>query len=255
MEQSSVAPLGLSEAAEMARCSRDTIRRAAQKGELKAEMGPGIRGPQWWILESDLLDWLELRDSSSEDQLGSAAQYVDAGLSAAPQHAQQSTYAKAARSSARFAELAQQASPPAEVYIALIDRLSRAERRSVELELQLQQSQRLLTENAESITEKEALAKQAKAQLQAVEDGRLQEIERLASELSAAQEREAQVKASEVRLKAAEEASKAEAARLAAELDATRQQLVEAQKPSGGLLSWLGLRKKRTAGARVDQAV
>lgn len=110
-------------------------------------------------------------------------------------------------------------SPPAEVYIALIDRLSHAERRSVELELQLQQSHRLLTENAESIVEKEARAVEARAQLQAVEDAKQSEIERLSSEL-----------------------------------ETTRRQLEEAQKPSG-LLSWLGLRKKRTAGAPVDKAV
>lgn len=101
---------------------------------------------------------------------------------------------------------------PAEVYIALIDRLTRAERRSVELELQLQQSRRLLTENAESIVEKEAFALEARAQLQAVEDAKQNEISRLSSELEAA-----------------------------------RLQLEEAQKPSGGFFSWLGLRKKRTS--------
>jgi hypothetical protein len=110
-------------------------------------------------------------------------------------------------------------SPPAEVYLGLIDRLTRAERRSVELELQLQQSHRLLTENAESIVEKEALATEVRAQLQAVEDAKQNEIERLSSEL-----------------------------------DATRRQLEEAQRPSG-FLSWLGLRKKRTTTVSVEKAV
>jgi hypothetical protein len=129
------------------------------------------------------------------------------------------------------------APPPAEVYIALIDRLSRAERRSVELELQLRQSQRLLTENAESITEKEALAREAQAQLHIVEDAKQVEIERLAAQLQAA-----------------EEAKNAETQRLTAELEQTRHQLAEAQKPSG-LFSWLGLRKKRTTSAPIDKAV
>ena len=119
-----------------------------------------------------------------------------------------------------------QDSPPAEVYIALIDRLSRAEKRSVELELQLRQSQRLLTENAESITEKEALAREAQAQLHVVEDANQAELERLAAETQ----------------------------RLAAELEQARHQLAEAQKPSG-LFSWLGLRKKRTTSVSVDKAV
>lgn len=114
-------------------------------------------------------------------------------------------------------------SPPAEVYIELIDRLSRSERRSVELELQLRQSQRLLTENAESIQEREAQAKQVEAQLKVVEDAKQAEIERLN-----------------------------------VELENTRQQLVEAtsKKPSG-FFSWLGLRKKRmsTENTTEDKAV
>lgn len=235
-------PLSLGEAADLAGCSRDTIRRAAQKGELKAEMGPGVRGPQWWIQEGDLMSWLERRDEEP----------VTLRSSAAPQHdaAELSTAAQQARAelSSTKPEQGHVPSPPAEVYIALIDRLSRAERRSVELELQLRQSQRLLSENAESIVEKDALAREAQAQLQAVEDFKQQEIDRLAAELSTAeQQRESQIKA-------IEESGKAEAQRLAAELATTRQQLLEAQKPQG-LLSWLGLRKRRTTPNSTDKAV
>lgn len=105
--------------------------------------------------------------------------------------------------------------PPVELYLALVDRLQRAERRTVELELALQQSQRLLCENAESITEREALTKQAEA---------------LKEELAI------------------------ENTRLAAELETSRRQFDEAQKPKG-FLSWLGLRKKRTASAPIEKAV
>lgn len=234
-------PLGLGEAADLAGCSRDTIRRAAQKGELKAEMGPGVRGPQWWIQERALMCWLERRDEDPVTQRSSAApQHDDAELSTAAQHhrAELST----------TPERGHVPSPPAEVYIALIDRLSRAERRSVELELQLRQSQRLLSENAESIVEKDALAREAQAQLQAVEDFKQQEIDRLAAELSTAEQQR------ETQIKAIEESGKAEAQRLAAELATTRQQLLEAQKPQG-LLSWLGLRKRRMTSASTDKAV
>jgi hypothetical protein len=110
--------------------------------------------------------------------------------------------------------------PPLGVYEMMLDRLQRAERRAVELELTLRQQQRLLTENAESITEKEAQRLEVRAQLQALEKAKQDETDRLSSEL-----------------------------------EATRRQLAEAQKPSGGILSWLGLRKKRTAGAAVDKAV
>ncbi len=53
--------------------------------------------------------------------------------------------------------------PPVELYLELVDRLTRAERRAVELELALRQSQRLLAENAESIAEREARAREAEA--------------------------------------------------------------------------------------------
>jgi len=43
--------------------------------------------------------------------------------------------------------------PPAEVYSLMLDRISRAERRNVELELILRQHQNLLAENAESLQE------------------------------------------------------------------------------------------------------
>lgn len=53
--------LSLGHAAKKADCSRDTIRRAAQRQELPAQMGPGKRGPQWWVREADLVDWLQSR--------------------------------------------------------------------------------------------------------------------------------------------------------------------------------------------------
>ena len=49
-------------------------------------------------------------------------------------------------------------SPPAEVYGMLVDRLTRAERKNVELEILLRQHQNLLTENAESLQEDRAKA-------------------------------------------------------------------------------------------------
>jgi hypothetical protein len=126
--------------------------------------------------------------------------------------------------------------PPVELYLALVDRLQRAERRTVELELALRQSQRLLTENAESITEKEAKATEARAQLQALEDAKQLEVTRLATELETL-----------------EKSKQVEAERLSSELETTRRQLAEAQKPSG-FFSWLGFRKKRSSES-MDKAV
>ena len=94
--------LGLAEAADLAGCSRDTIRRAAQKGELKAELGSGVRGPQWWILESDLHEWLGDRDavlSTAETLRSSARQDVAQHSTAKKCRAQHSK--RALRSSAQ----------------------------------------------------------------------------------------------------------------------------------------------------------
>lgn len=251
--QQSTLALGLAEAADLAGCSRDTIRRAAQKGELKAEMGPGVRGPQWWISENDLLNWLGNRDIDAE--LGSAAQHglAERSSAAAQQRkvkrssAQQEAEWTASRSRIpeqpfHVSSEASSPSPPAEVYIALIDRLSRAERRSVELELQLRQSQRLLSENAESIAEKEALAREAAAKLQAGEESRQAELDKLAVQLASIQSREIKAQEDVARFRVAEEESRAENERLRVELESTQQQLAHARKPSG-LLAWLGLRK------------
>lgn len=125
--------------------------------------------------------------------------------------------------------------------------LRQVERRAIELEIQLRQHRMLLTENAESLLEREALVKETQAKLQDIEVVKQSEIERLASELATAQQREAEIKASE-------EAHKLEAQRLSAELEHARNQILEVQKPKG-FLSWLGLRKKRTVDASTDKAV
>ena len=127
--------------------------------------------------------------------------------------------------------------PPVELYLALVDRLQRAERRTVELELTLRQSQRLLTENAESITEKEALVLESQAKIEAIEQAKQAERDRL----TAALDEQAELQ-------------KVEAARLTTELESVRQSLAEAQRPKG-FLSWLGLRRSRTDEGRADKAV
>lgn len=107
-------------------------------------------------------------------------------------------------------------SPPFELYLEMLNRLQHAERRAVELEMQLRQSQRLLTENAESIIEREARAKEAEAK-----------------------EAEAQKHLAEM-----EVLRQTEVARLATELDAVKTQH---QVPiKRGFLSWLGLRRTRS---------
>jgi excisionase family DNA binding protein len=50
--------------------------------------------------------------------------------------------------------------PPPEAYVAMLDRVARAERRNVELEMEMRKHRLLLAENAESVHEREAKLKE-----------------------------------------------------------------------------------------------
>ena len=72
--------LTLGQASRIAECSRDTLRRAAQREELKAELAPGKKGQQWWIREADLRDWLESRGKAGGTQTSAAPEQAQQGL-------------------------------------------------------------------------------------------------------------------------------------------------------------------------------
>ena len=56
--------------------------------------------------------------------------------------------------------------PPPEAYVAMLDRVARAERRAVELEFEMRKHRLLLAENAESVHEREAVLKETQAKFQ-----------------------------------------------------------------------------------------
>ncbi len=235
-------PLTLQEAADQLKTSR--LWRAMSDGHLSVEKRRVAGRSVWTVLESDLAKWAEefLSDTLEPSPGGTAnesGQSTEYSRTTVNYHEQSSEHPRTTTDNreqrfersridanehdqSRLNTNEQSSHPPVELYLALVDRLQRAERRTVELELTLQQSQRLLCENAESITEREARARQAEA----IVEQHQQREQELA----------------------------AENARIAAELEAARQQLEEAQKPSG-FFSWLGLRKKRTAGPPIDKAV
>ena len=57
-------------------------------------------------------------------------------------------------------------SPPPEAYVAMLDRVTRAERRAVELEFEMRKHRLLLAENAESVHEREAKLKETQSKFQ-----------------------------------------------------------------------------------------
>lgn len=227
-------PLTLQEASDQIGTSRSRLWRAMSDGNLSVKKRRVSGRSVWTVLEQDLVRW-------AEEFLAEVAEISETNTADVhehePEHFRTSTNdrepnSEHLRTSAnkreqQEANTSEQTSehppqPPVELYLALVDRVQRAERRTVELELTLQQSQRLLCENAESITEREAQVKQ------------------VAAEAEQHKQRENDLAT--------------ENARLAAELEATRHQLLEAQKPQG-LLSWLGLRKRRTTSISTDKAV
>lgn len=214
-------------AAEYLGTSKNRIWRAVKDGHLPAEEGRYKGQKAWMVSEKDALRWAE--EWMAPEERGPLEHHevpseIPHNNLEAPQGAIEvpcgtSEGSKGVRSSTSRSLK--------DDLVAALERSHRevifAERRAVELELQLRQHQMLLTENAESIQEREAQARQAEAQLKLVEDAKQREIERLN-----------------------------------AELESTRQRLIEAtaKKPSG-LFSWLGLRKRRatTTDASADQAV
>lgn len=77
----------------------------------------------------------------------------------------------------------------AEMFSVMLDRLTRAERRAVELEITLRQHQNLLTENAESLQENRAEVLEAEAKVkaeQAQREAKEAELVRLTEELKEA---------------------------------------------------------------------
>lgn len=195
--------LSLGEAAKIADCSRDTIRRAAQRQELPAKMGPGKRGNQWWVREADLLDWIQQRNESSsaapqqstampQAEHSSTAASVDSTSDnviedAVYKFTSPSTTAKdedAQQSKACSAEQAEcveevfdydakviSADVHQSVISELVEELRRSDRQMIALQMQLSQNTNLLAEKSESLLQQEA---EEKAQAERNEELELQ---------------------------------------------------------------------------------
>lgn len=117
--------LNLGQAASLADCSRDTLRRAAQREELAAELGPGKKGPQWWVREADLMDWLQGRRQT---------EFAPSGHSSPGQNEEVSGLESPLSEAAYFAEQA-----------------DKAQQELVELRRELAQAQRVAEEATERL--------------------------------------------------------------------------------------------------------
>ena len=188
--------------------------------QLKAGKGRTSGGQEAWLVRlDDLEQWARQHLADSEEVLEDLE--TDSEILEEPEVLQSSP-----GDSDHFQEPFQSNSepfraiqgPPVELYMAMMDRVTRSERRSVELEIELKKYRLLLTENAESIVQREAQVKES--------DAKREEAERLLQEREIEKQKvlsEANETAEKLRL--AEE----QLAIIRAEAQASNEQLKEAR--------------------------
>ena len=181
----------LKEAAKYLGTSKNKIWRAVDSGELPATKGK-VKGQDAWKVEiRDLEDWARVY----LPELIETPRHASSNTYEVPREtleAPQGTSSSTSEAPRKTAEVPQGTSP--NTYEAprpnsfqtptgeqILDRLEQAHRRAIVLELQLQQTQRLLVENNESQHEREARALEAEAKAHQEAEKRA-EAERLAEE-------------------------------------------------------------------------
>lgn len=205
--------LTLQEAADLFGVSRSRIWRATNEGHLLAKKRRVKGRKVWTVLAVDLEQWAKTWLDSEERAA------VNTSVNSSEQVAEQVERSRVTTNEDERTELnnAEQVGPPAGVYEMLVDRLMRAERKNVELEMTLRQHQLLLTENAESLVEDRAKIAEAEAKAE--------------EHLSVLVAREARVR------------------NLTAELEETKAELAEARTKKSWF-SWLSFRR---GGQREDK--
>lgn len=142
--------LSFLEAADLCDTSRSKVWRATKQGELLAEKRQKNGRPVWTVALSDLLEWAEREGLSVQSEQLNAREQSEPEQSNS--HEQSRTVASE-----------QSPDQSAGLHKQLLDRFEQTQRRAIYLELQLQQSQRLLCERNDDQHEREARAKEAEA--------------------------------------------------------------------------------------------
>lgn len=165
--------LPLKEAAMVAGVSRPTLFRAVQKGELPAQSEPGQNGKLRYLLSRhEVENWSRLRRETELPHVhrqGTTEQrepILDAQWELVEQEDEQEepTTNASERSPERLNEEYEPTmNIPVSVHLHLVNELRRMERESLSLAVELSRHRLALAENAESIVEREARARQAEA--------------------------------------------------------------------------------------------
>mgnify|MGYP001210716879 CR=1 FL=1 len=164
----SLEKIGLKQAADRLDVSKDTLWRAIKRGELDAERDHGPRGTQYWLSWPQVEEWWESRkDRKRLEEAPQAFEEPQVTIlrgsdTAAPQEPQVFDAALAAPAVEVFTALAAPAAVPVEVHLQALRLVERAQLQMESLRHELLSTRRVLTEQAESLAEKEALARQAR---------------------------------------------------------------------------------------------
>lgn len=168
--------MGLREAAELVGVSKDTVWRAVQRGELPAEFDHGPAGDQYWIAQNELEAWWANRRArrsrgsvtQSSQQEQTPTKPTNPVIESQGPHVIFAVDARPETDSAPpqfevFEAHAAPASVPVEVHLQALRLVERAQLQLERAQSELRMTQNMLTEQADSLVEKEALARQAAA--------------------------------------------------------------------------------------------
>ena len=193
--------IGLKQAAEKLGVSKDTLWRAIRREELEAERDHGPSGTQYWLSWEKVQEWWDgRRDRKRSDEAPQASEAAETIVGRVvmdfpPQAPQQPEESHAAPAVEVLSALAMPEAPqvvPVEVHLQALRLVERAQLQVEAMRYELHNTRRVLTEQAESLAEKEARVRQA--ELLRTENLRNQELwqaekAQLVSELTHHQDR------------------------------------------------------------------
>jgi excisionase family DNA binding protein len=161
--------IGLKQAAEKLGVSKDTLWRAIRRDELEAERDHGPSGTQYWLSYQAVLEWWEHRkDRKRMDDAPDPEQTIIGRVAVEfPPQASQESQAHDASLATPGVEVlaapAAQATVPVEVHLQALRLVERAQIQVESMRYELHCNRQALTEQAESLLEKEALTRQTEA--------------------------------------------------------------------------------------------
>jgi excisionase family DNA binding protein len=162
--------IGLRQAAEQLGVSKDTLWRAIRRDDLQAERDHGPSGTQFWLSWEKVQEWWDGR--RDRKRLGEVPQAPEASEiivgrvvmefpSQAPQDTEELLAAPTVEVFSEHAAPAAPATVPAEVHLQALRLVERAQLQVESMRFELHSTRRALSEQAESLAEKDARVRQA----------------------------------------------------------------------------------------------